>query len=150
MEPSFRAASDSDIDMLMEFMRQFYAIDGYPFHSEAARSAMERIVRDQALGRVWLIALGPETIGYVVLTFSYSLEYLGRDAFIDELFIKDAYRGRGIGTHTMQFVLEACPTLGIKALHLEVERHNIAGQRLYQKVGFKQHRMYIMTKRIEH
>jgi len=36
------------------------------------------------MGRVWLIQYQGQVIGYVILTLGYSLEYGGRDAFIDE------------------------------------------------------------------
>lgn len=39
------------------------------------------------------------------------------------------------------------PQLGLKALHLEVERHNEKGKKLYVKKGFKEHERALMTKR---
>lgn len=150
METHFRPATGADIDVLLDFMRQFYAIDNYPFEEGIARRAMGRIVRDASLGRVWLIEMAGEAIGYIVLTFGYSLEYRGRDAFIDELFIVEHQRHQGLGTQAMQFILEACHDLDIQALHLEVERSNIAGQRLYRKFGFEDHDRYLLTRRITH
>lgn len=146
MEPQFRLANSADIDTIIEFMRQFYAIDDYPFEEQDACIALEDIVRDLSLGRVWLITVGEAAIGYIVVTFGYSLEYRGRDAFIDELFVIASHRNQGVGTKAIQFVLEACPVLGIRALHLEVERPNGAGQTLYRKFGFEDHDRYLMTR----
>ena len=146
MEPEFRLANSTDIDKLMEFMRQFYAIDQYLFDEQAARTTLEKIVVDLSLGRVWLINHEDEAIGYLVVTFGYSLEYHGRDAFIDELFVKASHRNQGIGTKAIQFALEACPELGIHALHLEVERSNAAAQALYRKFGFEDHDRFLMTR----
>ncbi|MDQ6660476.1 MAG: GNAT family N-acetyltransferase [Chloroflexota bacterium] len=148
MELYFRIANHSDIDVLMEAMRQFYAIDDYPFDEQTARVTLEKIVDDSSLGRVWLFQKEDEAIGYLVVTFGYSLEYLGRDAFIDEVFVKAAQRNQGVGTKAIQFALEACPALGIHALHLEVERTNVAGQKLYRKFGFEDHDRYLMTKKL--
>jgi hypothetical protein len=58
-------------------MREFYAIDGYPFEEGEAREALLRLIVDDSLGRVWLITLGDEPIGYLVLALGYSLEYRG-------------------------------------------------------------------------
>jgi GNAT superfamily N-acetyltransferase len=127
-------------------MRQFYAIDQYPFEEHAARTALEQLLREHTLGRIWLITAEDEAIGYIVVTFGYSLEYHGRDAFIDELFVVASHRNRGVGTKAMQFVLDQCLDLGIHALHLEVERSNVAGQALYQNAGFEDHDRYLMTK----
>jgi GNAT superfamily N-acetyltransferase len=150
METQFRLTTGADIDVLLGFMRQFYAIDNYPFEEHAARSALERLVGDASLGRVWLIDKAGEAIGYIVLVFGYSLEYRGRDAFVDELFLVENQRNQGLGSQAMQFILEACRDLDVQALHLEVERTNIAGQKLYRKFGFEDHDRYLLTRRITH
>lgn len=149
MNIAFRAASNEDIDTLVNFMRQFYAIDNYPFDESIARNALRDMIGNPTLGRIWLIDYGNEAIGYIVITFGYSLEYHGRDAILDEFFIKDAYRHQGFGMRAMQFVVEECRANGIDALHLEVERTNLAGQALYRKFGFEDHDRYLMTRRIE-
>jgi hypothetical protein len=37
------------------------------------------LLRDPALVRVWLVCAEETVVGYIVLTFGYSLELLGRD-----------------------------------------------------------------------
>lgn len=149
MQISFRQATQADIDLLIEFMRQFYEIDLYPFDYQIARAAMEKIVSDPALGRVWVILEGEAPVGYIVLTLGYSLEYHGRDAFIDEVYIQASHRGKGIGSKSIKFIEEQSKRLGVNALHLEVERGNQAGQLLYSKSGFKSHDRHLMTKWIK-
>lgn len=149
MELTFPPAQQADMKLLLEFIRQFYAIDDYSLDMHAARTTLEKILHDPSLGRVWLICNRDEAIGYIIVTFGYSLEYHGRDAFIDELFVIAEQRNQGVGTQAIQFVLEACPELGIHAMHLEVERTNIAGQALYSKFGFENKGRYMMTRWIE-
>ena len=149
MELQFSIANDTDVDTILTFMRQFYAIDQYPFDEQIAFTSVADIVRDASLGRVWLLYNRDKAVGYLVITFGYSLEYHGRDAFIDELFIEASYRHQGIGTKVMEFALEACRRLGVHALHLEVERTNIAGQALYRKFGFEDSDRYLLTRRLE-
>lgn len=145
---TFRLASESEIATVLRFMRAFYAGEEYPFDERAAGAALVELVRAPDLGRVWLIAEDEEPVGYVVLTFGYSLEFHGRDAFVDELFVRTERRGRGAGTAALRFVMEACPALGVHALHLEVERVNTAAQALYRRFGFHDHDRYLMTRRI--
>src|SRR5436853_442943 len=145
MELQFSIANDTDVDTILTFMRQFYAIDQYPFDEQIAFTSVADIVRDASLGRVWLLYNRDKAVGYLVITFGYSLEYHGRDAFIDEIFVTTTYRNQGVGTKAIEFVLEMCPELGIHALHLEVERTNTAGQALYRKFGFENHDRYLMT-----
>jgi GNAT superfamily N-acetyltransferase len=116
--------------------------------TKIARGALEALVGDETLGRVWVIRAGGAAIGYVVLTLGYSLEYGGRDACIDELYVREAYRGQGGGSRTLSFVAEVCRALGVCALHLEVERANRGAYGVYRKAGFVDHDCYLMTKRI--
>ena len=146
---TFRLASESETEDILEFMRAFYAGEGYPFEEHAAGVALAELVRTPDLGRVWLIAKDEEPVGYVALTFGYSLEFHGRDAFVDELFVRAEQRGQGAGTAALRFVMDACPALGVHTLHLEVERVNTAAQALYRRFGFHDHDRYLMTYRME-
>lgn len=145
MEINFKPASQSDPEILVELIREFYEVEHLPFDNNMIR-ALEKMLNDDFLGRIWLIQDSKKVIGYIVLTFGYSLEFHGRDAFIDELYIRESYRRQGVGTNTLKFVEDVCPSLGIEALHLEVDRKNTAAQSLYRKVGFEDHDRYLMTK----
>jgi diamine N-acetyltransferase len=149
MEPSFRIAIDSDIGLLLQMMREYYAFDHHPFDLEKAQAALRGLLGDPALGRVWLVCAGETVVGYIVLTFGYSLELLGRDAFIDEFFLLESYRGQGWGRKTMDFVEAAARALELHAIHLEVTRHNLGAQRFYPKLGFEDRQHHLMSKWID-
>ena len=87
-------------------------------------------------------------LGYLAVTFGFSLEFYGRDAFIDELFIRPAFRGRGLGARALQSVEPECRALGVRALHLEVERDNAVGRELYRKQGFLDNERQLLSKRL--
>ena len=128
-------------------MREFCAF-GEPlrFDRELRRTLLKQLSLINDLGRLWVIDLDGAPVGYVVLTFGYSFEYEGRDALIDELFVKEELRGRGIGRQTIDFLSEACPSLGIKAVHLEVDHDNANAQRLYRNSGFEGNQRSLLTK----
>jgi len=76
-------------------MRRYYAFDQIPFDEAPARNALCQLISDQVSGVIWLICDGTTLVGYIVLTFGYSLEYHGREVFIDEFFIQPSHRGMG-------------------------------------------------------
>ncbi|MEQ9300972.1 MAG: GNAT family N-acetyltransferase [Cyclobacteriaceae bacterium] len=148
MKPSFIASQMTDIPVILEMMKEFYALDNYPFDVAVAKENLMEFIGNADLGRLFLILEDKNIIGYITLTFGYSFEYGGRDAFIDEFFIKEAYRNQGVGKATMAFLAEASQGLGVKALHLEVERYNEHASRLYLNEGFKANNRTLLTKRI--
>lgn len=80
--------------------------------------------------------------------FGFSFEYGGRDAFIDELYLDKAYRGKGHGKAVLEQAAIEAKELGVKAIHLEVERHNASGRKLYTKSGFETSDRELMSKRL--
>ena len=104
------------------------------------------MIRDNRLGRLWVADADSGVVGYLAVTLGFSLEYRGRDAFVDELYIAEGYRGQGLGQAAMQVAETYCHEHGVKALHLEVERHREPALNLYRRVGFEEHDRYLMTK----
>lgn len=145
-EPSFRLAVESDTAALLTFMREYYAFDGHAFDDAKARVALTALLRDPNLGLAWLILDGEMHVGYVVLCFGYSLEFLGRDAFIDEFYLHENYRGRGWGRKTMAFVEDVARAVGVRAIHLEVVRQNATALQVYRKLGFRDHESTFLSK----
>jgi diamine N-acetyltransferase len=149
MNIQYAPAEEKDIGLLLDMMDRFYAIDGYHFDESVSKSNLSAFISNEHLGRIWLIVIDNEIAGYVVLTFCFSFEFKGKTAFVDELFLHELYRGKGIGGQVLEFIDQQSRELQLKALHLEVERHNDKGKRLYIKKGFKEHERALMTKRFE-
>lgn len=147
MEIKFSVAGETDLDTVLAFMEAYYEYDHIPFVVSFARTVLEKMIRDASLGRVWLICVGDDPIGYLVIALGFSLEY-GHDAFIDELYLRADYRGRGIGTQAMRFAEDAAREMGVQSLHLEVEHENVEAQGFYRKLGYEDHNRYLLTKRL--
>ncbi len=147
MVPQFRPAAAGDADTLVALMREYYAFDRIPFDETWAREALGLLLADPSLGRAWLIEWDGHVAGYLYLTFCFSLEYK-RDAFLDELYVCEPYRGRGIGKKAVEHAVAACPALGIAALHLVVVPGNERARRLYESLGFQDEERRMMTRRL--
>ncbi len=146
MSVTFTPAVPADIDVLVAFMGEYYLFDHIPFDEQVARDAVREFLNDPQLGRAWLIRSGGRPVGYVFLTLGFILEFGGRDAFIDELYLVPDHRGKGIGALTLAFIEEEARMLGVRALRLEVSKSNRRAHKLYQKAGFEDHDRHLMTK----
>ncbi|HEY7840350.1 MAG TPA: GNAT family N-acetyltransferase [Gammaproteobacteria bacterium] len=148
MTTTLRPAVTDDLPLLLGYMRGYYEHDHIDLDEQAARNALERPMKDAETGRVWLIEESGRPVGYVVALFGWSLEFHGRDAFLDELFIDPEFRGRGTGTRAMALVESELRGAGVRAMHLEVERGNAGAQRFYASLGFEDRsRFFMMSKR---
>lgn len=147
MAVSIRLAKSSDRDALLELIAAYHAFEQIPHDAVAAAEAIAPLLARTDAGRVWLVRDADRTVGYVALCFGYSIEFGGRDAFVDEMFLVEAARGRGLGRSALDQVADAARGLGVKALHLEVARDNTRAQSLYDRLGFALRDRYVLMSR---
>jgi ribosomal protein S18 acetylase RimI-like enzyme len=147
MSPArIRATVPADVAELLPLMREFYAGEELPFDGSVLRRALAELWSEPLHGGAWIARAGEDAVGYGVLCCGFSLEYRGRDAFVDELYVRPAWRDRGIGNRLLDAMESRCREQGIVALHLEVDHDNPDGRRLYTRRGFVDHRRHLMTK----
>ena len=148
MTATLTSARPEHTTLLVDLMQEFYAESGHRMDRDQSLEAFRSLLGDESLGRVWLIRQGDDIAGYVVLTLGYSLEYGGRDAFVDDLFLRAPYRGQGLGKLALARVRATCLELGVRALHLEVAHDNPRAASLYRRTGFKDHNSDLLTLRL--
>ncbi|GAB4403334.1 MAG: hypothetical protein OHK0053_27990 [Microscillaceae bacterium] len=146
MKALLQAAEEQDIPALLAMMEDFYRIDGYPFKEERTLRNLHLFLARPDWGRIWLLVNEGQVLGYLVLCLGFSFEFGGRDAFLDELYLKPAHRGQGWAKKALAELMPQAEALEVVALHLEVERHNEAGKKLYRHFGFEDHDRILMTR----
>ncbi|HEV7589139.1 MAG TPA: GNAT family N-acetyltransferase [Longimicrobium sp.] len=132
-----RLAQPDDVPQLVELMTDFYAEAGFPLPAEAARRTFAALLADPRLGRVWMMEADGEPAGYGVLTVSFSMEYGGLRGFIDDLFVRSAFRGRGLAAAALAELRRTAEALGVRALLVEVGPDNDTARRVYRRIGLE-------------
>ena len=145
---STRNAVPEDLERLLPLVRELWKHEQMTWDDARTPAALARLLGNETLGRVWIAEDAGRAIGYLALCFGYSLEFFGRDAFIDELYVDPAYRNHGHGAHLLATAATACPALGVCALHLEVGHVNERAKGLYLRAGYSDHERFLMTKRV--
>jgi len=141
-----RRCGPSDLAEVRALVREYHLEAGVP-HDEATIDATLAPLLDGSAGRIWTIERANETIGYVAVCLGYSIELGGRDAFVDEIWVTPSERGRGVGEAALHEAEREARTLGVRALHLEVDEDNAAARRLYERLGFRPRTPYrLMSK----
>lgn len=146
MSLGVRPAVPDDLPALLPMVRDLQLHEHLPPPGKEVEAALRSLLADDRLGCVLVAEQEGQPVGYTVLGFGYSLEFHGRDAFVDELYVADAARGQGLGTLLLDAAEMACRARGIKALHLESGHGNPRATGLYERRGFKAHERHLMTK----
>jgi ribosomal protein S18 acetylase RimI-like enzyme len=133
---------------ILPLMEEFNAFEGITWKPETMVPALEFLLDDPALG-FGLLARDPSTgglVGYGLATMGYDVEYGGADAFVTELFVAPAQRGRGIGHLLLDALVAALEARGARAVHLMVRPENAAARALYGGRGFREVPRLLMTR----
>jgi GNAT superfamily N-acetyltransferase len=146
MNVLFQLLSEEEVPALLEMMREFYAGQEMRFDTATARSTIGKVLHDRRYGEIYLIFRSTELAGYFALTFCFSLEFHGRFALLDELYLREPFRRLKLGQGVVGFAEGICRREGIAALRLEVGRENVPAQALYRSSGFAEDARNLMTK----
>jgi GNAT superfamily N-acetyltransferase len=144
--PHFRKAALIDIPSILPMMREFYDFEGIPFDESRSIRLLTQLLNDPRCGRLVIIEHDSTLAGYMIVGFGFSIEFGGKDALLDELFLLPQFRGLGLGSEAIAFAISLCKQDGVAALHLEADHFNERAHDLYLSLGFKDHKRHLMTK----
>ncbi len=120
------------IAMAKDFYSSPAVLENIP--EENITSGFEEFISGSPYGDAFIFETDGIIAGYGVLAYTYSQEAGGRAVWIEEIYIKEGFRGRGIGSEFIKYVLDNIPA---KRYRLETEPDNERAAKLYKKLGFE-------------
>ncbi len=131
-----RAMVEADKDCVLDMMRVFYASPAVLSNGseEIFNNDIDNCVGKCPFVEGYIFQEGQEVQGYGMLAKSFSTEFGKLCIWIEDLYIKPEYRGRGIGSQFFTYVEQKYPNC---LLRLEVEEENERALHVYKKCGFK-------------
>lgn len=133
---SLHLAAPEDLPRLLPLVAAFHEHQGFGTSPEHQHDAILPLLEGSPYGAVWLIGPRRAPVGYVVVSFGWSVEYGGLDAVVDELFVRSAVRNRGMGSDALNGLAKALKEGGIRALHLEANQTDDILKRFYKRSKF--------------
>lgn len=147
MTTAITLATPDDAPRLLALIAAFHGEAGIERSDEQRAAALMPLLEGSPLGAAWLFGPKLAPTGYVIITFGWSMEFGGMDAVVDELYVREKVRKRGIASEVLSAIANSLRDVGVTALHLEVERGDDVTQRLYTRAHFKlRDRYHLMTR----
>ncbi len=137
MSAALSLAGPQDLDRLLPLVATYHEFEGIAQTDEDRRSALMPLLEGSPHGAVWLIGPRRAPVGYIAVSFGWSIELGGMDGFLDEFFIRKSVRGRGMGSEALAALQPELARAGLVALSLEVAPGNDRAARLYERRGFR-------------
>ena len=126
----------SEMETLKEYVAALYTHDEEYDAMVNIEEGVNSLMRNEALATPYFIKSGEDRIGYVILTKYHSVEKGGLTFFIDELYVEDAHRRKGVGGEIMAKILEIAKEADARGLWAQVERSNLPAQAFFTNNGF--------------
>jgi GNAT superfamily N-acetyltransferase len=134
-ELAVRRATAGDIGALVEVMEEFHAESGYVLDRAWAASSFADLLSTPAWGCVWLACHDGTPIGHAVLTVRYTMEHGGLSGYVDDLFVRPAFRRRGVARSLLGELFGECRARRCKSVQVEVGQGNAAALGAYAEFG---------------
>ena len=137
MQITIRKMKKDDEKSVLDMMRGFYASPAvFTNGSEAVFKAdFNACVTENPYLEGYVFEAQGEIAGYGMAAKSFSTEFGKKCVWIEDLFVKEAFRGKGIGSEFLRRIEEQYPDA---LLRLEVEAENERAVRVYRKSGFEE------------
>ena len=134
-ESKIRKMTAADKQSVLEMMRVFYTSPAVLSNgSEEIFSAdIDNCVNDSPYLEGYVFQDGQELQGYAMIAKSFSTEFGKPCIWIEDLYMKDMYRGQGLGSRFFDFIKKEYPGC---IFRLEVEAENTRAIYVYEKNGF--------------
>lgn len=135
---SLNKMTPETVDDLLPLVRGYHEFEHIELNDDLRRASIARLLANPQFGSIWGIYGHDDLLGYIAICPSYSIECGGQDAFVDEFFIAEKARGRGIGYWALSKITKLATDEGLYALHLIVGENNKRAANLYHRLGFKE------------
>ncbi|WP_242390270.1 GNAT family N-acetyltransferase [Polymorphum gilvum] len=122
-------------DDIVAMARRFHAETGYPM-DRVQEDALRTLLVDASLGRAWLATYRGDRVGYAIALYRHSIDHGGRVALVDDLYLLEGARGRGLGRRFLRAICRDLADFGIRQVHLFADAGGSAAM-LYESEGFE-------------
>ena len=136
---TLRSMEERDRAQVLEMMRVFYSSEAVMTNGseDIFNSDISECVSDSpfAEGFVFTDTDGEHLLGYAMLAHSFSTEYGIHCVWIEDIYLKEEARGKGLASKFFDHVKSLYPD----ALHrLEAEHENLHAMEVYKRNGFEE------------
>lgn len=134
-----RQVTPADREIFLQLLDEFYHSPAvqHPVSKAHFERTFQEVTSDSPYAAAYLLECDGAPVGYAQLSFTYSTEAGGRVIWVEELYVRPQFQGRGLGGAFFRY-LEETYAGQVARIRLEVEPDNDGARRLYSRIGFEE------------
>ncbi|NPA34970.1 MAG: GNAT family N-acetyltransferase [Chlorobi bacterium] len=131
-EFTIREGTEKDFPAVLEMIKELAEFEKSP---EKVTNTIERMKQDKDFFHLLIAEDGSgKAVGFALFFPAY-FTWTGRAVYLDDVYVKPAYRGKGIGTALIKRVIEKAKEWGATRVRWHVLNWNTNAIELYKKLG---------------
>ncbi|MDO4710314.1 MAG: GNAT family N-acetyltransferase [Pseudomonadota bacterium] len=142
---SIRSAQSQDLPALLAAMQDFYRLEKLPWDAARQEALLAALINTPEAGRLLIAEREQQLAAYAAIGFCFSLEFGGRFALLDELYVLPAFQGLGLGKQLMQASEQLAREQHCQAVRLEVSDDNPKARDIYLRSGYRMQPRRLMS-----
>jgi ribosomal protein S18 acetylase RimI-like enzyme len=136
MSAALHLAGPNNRDALLKLICASQDEIGSPQTPDELAQALDPLLQGAPHGCAYLIGPVRAPLGFVLLSFGWSVPLGGLTATIETLFVRPSIRKRGIATEALISLPKALAQAGLVALFANLRHDTPDAQRLFTRLGF--------------
>ena len=132
---NFRKIKREDAAAYVEMATDFYSSPAvlHSIPQKYLQNTVEAVLGGTPFAQIYIFEQNGAAVGYGLLAFTYSQEAGGTVCWLEEIYVRPAERGTGVGAAFIEFIKKTVPAARYR---LEVEPDNTRVKALYRRHGF--------------
>jgi ribosomal protein S18 acetylase RimI-like enzyme len=132
-----RDITQEDRAVFLSMAQSFYSSDAVAHNVEShiLEAVFDAAINKSPYIRALIIEDENNPVGFALLSFSFATEVGGMVVQLEDLYISDICRGKGLGSKFMAFMEQEYPSA--KRFRLEVAKDNKGAIDLYGRLGYE-------------
>ena len=131
MAVTIREGGKKDLAALIELVRELAAFEKMP---DAVMNSAAQAEKDMGLFGFFVAEEDGGIVGYALYFFTYST-WVGKSLYLDDLYVKPEFRGRGTGSMLLRRVCRLAEEENCRRMRWQVLRWNTDAISFYKKHG---------------
>jgi GNAT superfamily N-acetyltransferase len=137
-EIAFAPGDRDDRGQIIDLLRAQLEDHDVAVSTARLAAAVDGVLEHPERGFFHVARTGRTVIGVAYVSYIWSMEHMGKSAWLDELYVDPDYRGEGVGSELLFAAMDRARREGCIAMDLEVTHHHARAEGLYRREGFRQ------------
>ncbi|HMO63201.1 MAG TPA: GNAT family N-acetyltransferase [Ferruginibacter sp.] len=126
-----RAATGKDFDAIHVLIQEFASFIQTP---EKVSNTPAQMLQDKDFFNCIVATDDEKIIGFATYFFAY-YSWSGRATYLDDLYVTEMHRGKGVGTMLLKYVIQIAKENNCRKVKWQVSKWNTKAISFYKKLG---------------